>query len=705
MVACGCRVRRNQMKKKFLAGLLCLVMIISALACLSACSTDKDKDVEGEILSQTDGAKTLTMWVITENKKNNIDANGNYCYDPAVQAAMDDIEAAFTKETKSRFKTNVDIIYLTEEEYYDKLERAIAANTNFDELVDKAERALAFYLDDRNEKISVGEIEYKTKDQLTRQFYIDYPEYWPYREGATRDTGDAEGTTEEYFINEWGIPELKYPDALEDQVDIIYLSGKERLIKYIENEWLIAVDEDLAGVGALLGDYIAPALLDGIKQNGMTYAIPNNIAIGEYTYMLIDKQMYDSFGYGRGFTASNTLADYGAFLDDVAANKDDVTSVCHNAVGIESSFEETLSHFVYFWEMGYDVTEDDLGNVKYDYPYGDKYNNKLGFSVFGTLYNDPADATRGKISLGFDNLFINSDYQKILKTLKAYDIKGYYGKTSVGEKAAISYMTGGYDIKDEASKNGGVYTDENGRQYYVSVVKYPQVGEEELYGNMLAVSSASKYPYACVQVITALNTDSKLRNILQYGIEGEHYEMDEKTGMLRRLELVYSYEDEDGKTVEVQTKEKYRMDIKKTGNSFVAHPEEGCSADYWENYKQQNGEAVVDPLLGFNFAEFMEESTGTKIDKADVDSLAAMNRIVKGWLDNIGSIEQLDVLLEELKSSFARANYTITGKGNYASVNIEKFTNSAYEDETGEAESPYAVYYKWMASNGYAPAP
>lgn len=667
------------MKNKFLALLLCLAMLVSMLTCLSACSKTKNGDnIESNILSKTK-AKTLTLWIVTENKKTAVDKDGNPCFSKEVQEAMDSVEKAFSKITKTKYKTNVDIQFLTADEYYGKLEHAIAANTNIDDLVDEAARALSFYLDVMTQKMNAGEIPYKNKEELTRQFYIDYPEHWPYREGASHNkTESGAAEDDETFVNEWGIREVKYPDAEENQVDIFYFAGQDNLINYIENQWLVMLDSDLAGVGAVLSDYIAPALLQGVKHNGITYAIPNNIAIGEYTYMFIDKEMYDGFGYGGSYRSSLNLVDCKNFLDDVAANSD--------VLPIASTLEETMSHFVWYWNVGYEAEVDSLGNTQYVYPIGDG----ADFSVFGALYGDPANASRGKITLGFNNLMTDPEYQKIFKTLKTYDINGYYG-TPDERGAAISYVKGDYSIKGEVEANDGVYTDENGKEYYVSVVKYPEVGDYELYGNMLGVCSASKYPYACVQILTALNTNSELRNILQYGIEGEHYTVDEETGVISRIALN-------------DAGEYYSMDIEKTGNCFVAHPEEGYPANYWEKSKLQNGEAVVNPLLGFDFAKQLEGST---FSSQELKMITAVNDLVLGWMENANDVEDLEILLNELSTTFGSSIIMISSDvaagSPYIYLDVSKYTNPAYEDSTGKQESPYTVYYNWVSQNAYLP--
>lgn len=683
------------MKKKLMAMVLCLVMLLSVFTCLTACSEKEDDDVASDIYAQTDGAKTLTMWIVTENKKLNRDQNGELCFSPEVQKAMDAVEAAFTKETKKNYKINVDIVFLTQEEYYSKLETAIAANTDVDELIEKAARALEFYLDLMDEKINNQEMPYKNKEELTTQFYVDYPEFWPYREGANWDMEDLDGEAEEeYILNEWGIPELKYPDTEENQVDIIYISGQERLTRYIENEWLAILDEDLTGVGALISDYVAPTLLEGVKYNGMTYAIPNNVAIGKYTYMLIDKQMYDEFGYGQDFSSDITLVDCENFLKDVSANLDNKNSACYDVAPINSTLEETLRHFAYFWDIGYEETEDDIGNVRYEYP----YSTSSGFSVLGALYGDPAGVNRGQIVLGFNNLLVNSEFRNILSTLKGYELNRYYyadNEMISGQKAAISYLEADYSVKAEAAENGGVYTDENGREYYVTVVKYPEVGESELYGNMFAVCSATKYTYACVEILAALNTESTLRNILQYGVEGEHYNIDESTGVLSRVKLNAKGE-------------VYEMDINKTGNCFVAHAEEGQPENYWEIYKIQNGEAVINPLLGFDFATHLENTSGTTMSRAELENISKANACILDLLDSADSVDKLNATISGLASLFgntetpvqlydAKTETTIT-------IDMKKLTDPSYIDESGSKECPYAVYASWLASNGYLPA-
>ena len=96
------------MNKKLLCLTLSVLMLLTCL--LTGCSTKKTTEEEGG--EQVDNsAKTIVMWVVTENETD--------------EKAEELVNKAFTKITKSKFKTNVVIKFCTEAEYYEKLETAI----------------------------------------------------------------------------------------------------------------------------------------------------------------------------------------------------------------------------------------------------------------------------------------------------------------------------------------------------------------------------------------------------------------------------------------------------------------------------------------------------------------------------------------------------------------------------------------------------
>ena len=117
---------------------------------------------------------------------------------------------------------------------------------------------------------------------------------------------------------------------------------------------------------------------------------------------------------------------------------------------------------------------------------------------------------------------------------------------------------------------------------YVVLLESPMAKKSNLFTGMYGISSYSKNADAAMQIISLLNTNEEYRNLYQYGIEGIHYELTEE-GKVHRL------------------KNDYMMDIEKTGNVFLAHPEEYMTADEIEIGKAQNVIAVRDPYFGFTY--------------------------------------------------------------------------------------------------------
>ena len=227
---------------------------------------------------------------------------------------MKAVNEAFSKITKTQFKTNVELRFCTEEfywkydaktgeytkvmeSYYSVLERSIRETRALDAERDAHDAAFAQYKS-QNGIDSAGEV--KSHDLLKEEFYALYPQYQKF---AAENVISGE---EEMVLGEHGVPEIKYPDAAEGQVDIFYIgdmtiggktvSGYDKYTEYVENGWLVALDDELANASKKLTSYISTSLLEGVKMDGSVYAIPNNRPIGQYTYMMVDKALLRETG-------------------------------------------------------------------------------------------------------------------------------------------------------------------------------------------------------------------------------------------------------------------------------------------------------------------------------------------------------------------------------------------------------------------------
>ena len=657
------------MKKRLLCMTLGLIMVLSVL--LAGCSNSNGDEEDGTEAVEVEGAQTVTMWVITDER--------------TTEEAMNAVEEAFTKITKSKYKINVDIQFYTEDEYYQALEESINKSVEEQELYEEVQRALRQAIRDAQAQGITDEV------AITNQFYKDHPEYERFRDWDSDEEEETGEVEEETIINDYGIAELKYPDTEPYQVDIIYLSGYERYLDYIEKEWLAPLDEELSGSSKKLNDVISASLLGGVMVDGATYAIPNNVAIGEYKYMMLDKELFDKYYYN--YSDITDILDCADFLADIKKLEP-------NVVPIDATFEECMNLFVWYWTLNAEKYQgddiDENGNPVTEYKY--TYNTDNIFSICGAVYQGPEYRNRGDMVLSFDSLFTLPEYREIFMQLMEYKYNGYYGEVTEGQTAAVSFMTGDYTVKQTIEENKGVYTDEEtGKQYYGIVVEYPEADEQDLYGNMFSVYGLSSHLSGSMKIITALNTNAELRNLLQYGIEGTHYEISED-GVLHRLN------------------NDYMMDIEKTGNCFIAYPEEGLPSNYWEIAKLQNNEALINPLLGFSFDNILAESDG-QLDNGLIENVNILSQQTLEKINACQTYEELDELVNTTTDGLADSlrpsrNPTIIFPGfdDPVVVNLNKYCNNAYDPSSAEGgedtsgESPYTVYYNWLSTYGYLPA-
>ncbi len=829
--------------------LVCLTLsILMLLTCVFTSCSGSKKDEETDAESTVDNsAKTITMWLIAEEpyvevREGETQAEAEARAKEEQAKAHAAVNEAFAEITKAKFKTNVVLKFCSEEEYYDKLEETINAAQADILLEEEARKALRQYL-----KAHKGE---KTPEELTDDFYKANPQYEKFRQNE-EDDEDAPETEEETIKNEYGIVEIKYPDVKENQVDIFYigdttdkkgnhLSGYDKYMEYYNAEWLSSLSEELSTSSKKLTDYISTSLLNGVQIEGGVYAIPNNVEIGEYTYMFIDKELFDKY-YHKIDSVQNVM-DLEIFLNDVmhenagktpeddgyivplsstfedcirmlcwywdlsytdqsayemyydaerdryyalkteyeievegAANEDGTTTttkkkVLTNSVQADMIFKTNEDgkyvdkdgnvldyHFELdqegYWlsqgerspkyvekadsgamylvdgngdavtpatdkrvlltaeEDGIETKMDENGNVRPTYTYS--YDASADFSILGAMMLDPARRTRGGVNLGFESLFTkrsgNDNYHELYATLKDYDYRGFYGTPDAekNQQAAVFFEKGDAKIlqdykqvmqdvadgkKDENGEDIKGF-EWNGKTYYVVVAEYPEATEEELYGNMYAVYANSAHLSRAMKVITYLNTNKELRDLLQYGVEDVHYERNDD-GTVHLL----SGHDEYGT---------YRMDIRKTGNCFIASPEESMGADAWKYAKLQNNDSLINPLLGFDFNTATADSEYS-LDIFLIDHIKELNQNALELIDECTNKEELMALMSDAEDGFV-AMFSSSA----ADKKLNKATNSAYDpsmpngpeatDSTPDPDgsSPYAVYHSWLTTYGY----
>ena len=229
--------------------------------------------------------------------------------------------------------------------------------------------------------------------------------------------------------------------------------------------------------------------------------------------------------------------------------------------------------------------------------------------------------------IGVQYFTADGSYVDHYRQIKKYESLGYVGDgTADVGKFAVGVVRG--NAADAAK-----YED----SYVVTVLQKPYVDNSiynNMFANMFAISSYTKDLTRSMEVLTAINTNSELRNIFGYGVEGVHYKLDA-----------------DG--VVVRLNNDYDTPLEYTGNMFITYPPEGTYPEVWEDCKAQNLEIVDSPFFGFMTEDVVDGELYNQIAEISKSYFAEFDRLTFAQYD--AWIEKANA---ELKANEAVTMYT-----------------------------------------------
>lgn len=602
--------------KKSLCFILAFLMLFSLV--LTSCGTVTDEEAQEDVKeAASESTITLSMFVVTEK--------------PVSEETSALVNQAFNRITKSRFKTQVVIHFLSYEDYYSTIEGRIQSNADRQALAEQHDKEFRLA-----KKMAAAES--IATDKLWEDgWYADHPEYIEFRE-TEELTGD-DTTAEETILvtvegaEDYTISEIKYPEEKDYQLDIIWIDSYDRYTQYIENDWLNRLDEELNGGSKKLKEYVSPSLLAWTKWSSSgTYAIPNNSAIGNYTYMLLNKELVDKYSYDPKKITGISSEDCASFLEDIAKYEPDYAPILGDI---------PLTNVLYW---SYDQEGNKIITDKFNL-IGDCY--AIGRTMDPTITTNSPTACR--------NLMTLAAFTDQLRTIRGFKDKGYVREENSTDKYAVRFVKGGAELAKE-------YGDE----YYLNILEYPRITEDDIFSSMFAVTTFTRSISRSMQIVTYLNTNADLRNVLQYGVEGVHYTLD-LDGVAHRLN------------------DDYVMNIRNTGNEFVCAPEEGMDPEIWTYGKKQNIDIKAGLLNCFRIpGQYLVADPNAKEQPKllDVNQLKAINTASEQLWERINtaaSLEELDAILTEAQSIQSSAVRNQTSTRNEGSL--------------------YYIYYEWVQDN------
>lgn len=264
------------MRTKLICLMLCLVALMTVA--FSSCGEAEETGTEQNEQQSARTPVSINMWVVCEKE-----------IDPETEKAVED---AFNDLTQTMFTTKVDFIFLTEDEYFTALDDAFA-------------------------QAELYKLTHSTSTGLV---------------GMPDETTEAVETTVEMVTNELGQQLLKYPDITDGQIDIVFLAGETRLRDYADAGKILSIEEKLNSSDAKdIYNCVDPNLLKQIKiktatsNTAQAYAVPNRSVVGEYTYMLVNKDLLEDYYFH--IDDINTFADCAEFVTALGESGSSVAPV------------------------------------------------------------------------------------------------------------------------------------------------------------------------------------------------------------------------------------------------------------------------------------------------------------------------------------------------------------------------------------------
>ena len=612
--------RSEKMNKKLICLFLSLIMLVSV--CLVGCG---DEDVDVPVTPLT--TRTLSMFVVTDKTVYEIKVLD---YVEKYLTTPDQCEDAHKAAAQKWIKDNVP-----------------SGTTPADFIAEQ--KPIAQQYAAVEEQINII-----TKKQYSIQLNIEYIKediYYEYVKEClkTKNSGYT-GVIEDSVTveNELGVPEYVYPEIPKTQVDILYIGDKTYFNEFVEEELLSSLSNEINGTYKTLKTEIYPSYLNAVTIEQSIYGVPNNVIAGEYTYLLLNKELVDKYS----FLASDidTWEKCEKFLAAVAGEVDAPILLPEGISESNYTAEEIFSNFLintHYWSVSYE-------NGSYSL-------NPNKFSILGTSYTkDATQKPSATDKYQFENALVSANQQSQIASLLHYMEKDYFKNAGEGETFAVSLFKG--DVL-EAQK----YQDD----YYMITLDVPHLDEDGAYKGMFAVGEKTTNLSKSAQIISFFQTKSEIRNLLQYGIEGQNYVLDDN-------QCVISLEGN-----------KYNMDINTTGNvlkayapdtTYATYDEEGNIKDIWGLVKLQASVTLIDPLFRFDINNAIS-SCDYKIDNVALNDINGLSEEYFARLLQIDRSLSISEIKEIIKEMGRELNSNTTFKK--MSANDYSAVNSADAMATG----------------------
>lgn len=379
----------------------------------------------------------------------------------------------------------------------------------------------------------------------------------------------------------------------------------------------LELDDYLDTYGKEMKEFIDPRFWDAAKINGVTYGVPSEKEIGSMPMWVFTKEYVDK--YNIPYQDLHTLEDLEPWLKVIRENEPGVVPLY----------------------LVKDFSAPD---------HMDKIQNPVGIEY-------------GDESLTVKNLFETEEMADTLRTIRKYYEAGYINKdaaTAIDDKSIKRFITKG-DGQPYAEL---IWSKDLGYDVVASPMMDSVITNTSGRGALTAINKNCPYPEKAVELLNLINTDEYLRNLLNYGIEGVHYEKvpltEEEMKAVEGKPYVYDFRIK----LNEEHKKDYSVPYWVQGGLFKTYVLVNEPADKWSTFKEFNDASVAAPSFGFDFdtspvssevASFLNirDEFGPSLYTGSVDPdeyLPLINKKLKSaGIDKV--IEEMQKQIDEWKAS------------------------------------------------------
>ncbi len=371
---------------------------------------------------------------------------------------------------------------------------------------------------------------------------------WYYVGNVQPDVKLVEEEVNKYVADEMNISLNMCPldwGGIKEKINVMVAGGEKFDIFYtsITNYNALVGKNALAPLGDLLEKYgsgikseIDQKFLDAVKVDGEIYAIPVNKEMAHNYGFMYQKDIAEKHGLTEQLDAMTKFEDIYPILDIIKEKEPDLYPL-RNPVGCNDT--DLLFETAVFPAGFYEGSND------------------------------------GKVV----NYIDTPEYLAAVKEIHSKYKKGYLpegGSVNQSDEKFFSIM---YPLKP--GKDVEMSNTINWKQ--VDITK-PSTISSDTMGAMMSISRTSENPEVAMKFINRAYSDPKLVNLLTYGIEGKHYEMDGENRIKRIENSGY-----DNTT--------YRWEFFNCFNQYLIENDDEMKN---ENLKEYNKATVFSSYIGFN---------------------------------------------------------------------------------------------------------